>query len=284
MHDFFLGKCLRTLTKTKVIFMKPSLTIRADSKTSFAAALSLFTEVGVEAGVLQEQYSVTIGNRSYRSAGCAYQQLSVDLTIEQKFELMVQILYAKLKQHDFLPGTIALSGGVRWLRECTAYCLPDCPGDFWCGQGYESAFITALIAAYRQVNSEMIANNGLSETEEYTLVEDEVDESQSQAFSDRQKLSRLASYNPITRQMHILFNHKQKCKEWGVHLKQLQICDRFEIENSQEPDWKFELVLPMMSETSAQNLSQAASFEHRPTINNPKNIRGAEMPSALSRK
>lgn len=140
--------------------MKPPIVISSNALTPFATALSLFTERGYEQKILQQPYSVIINQRQHSSAGAAYIALSVKLNLDAKFELVRELLEAKLSQKQFLMGAIAISGGIKWLRSCSYQSNRLSPKDFWQGKGYSSAYITALIVAYRQVDSQLRTANG----------------------------------------------------------------------------------------------------------------------------
>lgn len=263
--------------------MKPPLDITCQSRTPFAAALSLFTEVGSQLEVLQAGYPVVLDGQEYKSAGEAYCQLGKGLECEELFELLLKIITAKLEQHELLPPVIALSGGVEWLRTCSYESSIE-PVSFWSGTGYNSAYITALIVAYRQVNRQLLTERGMKEEE--TIADDTfADPAFESVNSDRQSLSKLVSYNAVSQELYVSFDNREKALKWLKHLKALGIGGGYSIEESLKQDWRFELAISMVSEDVATKLNGATRFDLSPHRDNPRQLSNSElMPTAVAEK
>lgn len=138
------------------------------SKDPLAAALSMATNNALYRKNIDRDYPVSFGgnperqpNRNlkvekyfklkpsgepFTSAEDAYQHFASGLNNNQKYELMVDILTAKLEQHPDLVKGIAERGGTKWLAKCS-YRDPN-QDSFWAGQGNNSGFIKALARAY----------------------------------------------------------------------------------------------------------------------------------------
>ena len=257
--------------------LKPAINIYSGSSIPFAAALTNPTELAKAKGKIKRSYPVSFRDNPFRpanlnlkieryandkpagkpfvSAEDAYQYFKTDLNDDQKYELAIKILTAKLVQYPVLTETIGKSGGVRWLRTC--FHQPTPYETFWTGTGYNSGFVSALIAAYREVTPSTTA----------VLPEAEDNEERS-----REVLSKYLSYDAISQQLYISFNNQFKAKEWGRHLNQeLYIGEEYSLEDSSRLGWKYVLVVSRVDEHAARMLAEITNFGRRPSSDNPRN-------------
>lgn len=138
------------------------------SGDSLAAALSMATANAKYRKNVEQEYPVSFGGNPERppnpnlkvekyfkvkpagepfvSAEDAYQHFAVGLDGQQKYQLMVDLLAAKLEQHPELVMGIAQRGGTAWLATCS-YRDPN-NDRLWGGKGNNSGFIKALSQAY----------------------------------------------------------------------------------------------------------------------------------------
>ena len=114
------------------------------------------TELAKRKGNLRNSYPVTIDGVVYPDAEEAYQRLKRGLPFSAGFAereaLCVRIIETKLRQHPQLVEFITMNGGVKWLAQCRHFTGARTQAfSEWEGEGYDSAFIRALIKAYRTV-------------------------------------------------------------------------------------------------------------------------------------
>ncbi|MGB5710021.1 MAG: DUF2493 domain-containing protein, partial [Waterburya sp.] len=95
---------------------------------------------------VEKYFKVKPATEPFVSAEDAYQHFAVGLDGQQKHQLMVELLTAKLEQHPDLVVGIAQRGGAAWLATCS-YRDPN-NDHFWGGKGNDSGFIKALSQAY----------------------------------------------------------------------------------------------------------------------------------------
>lgn len=112
------------------------------------------TELARKKGNLRHSYPVTIDGVVYPDAEEAYQRLKRGLShfasMSEREALCARVIEAKLRQHPQLIKFIAANGGTAWLAQCRHHVNARTQAfSEWEGNGYESAFIRALIKAYR---------------------------------------------------------------------------------------------------------------------------------------
>jgi hypothetical protein len=132
-----------------------SVEISSNSK-GLAAALTNPTELAKRKGNLTESYPVTFNGVTYKDAEEAYQKNKGKYKPEgldkgSTYDLMVQILKAKLQQHPRLVEEIIKAGGQEWLSKATHQ--PTNKNTVW-ETGGQNLFITALQDAYNNLVSE----------------------------------------------------------------------------------------------------------------------------------
>jgi hypothetical protein len=123
--------------------------ISSNSK-GLAAALTNPTELAKQKGNLTQSYPVTFDGVTYKDAEEAYQKNKGKYKPEglgkgSTYDLMVQILEAKLKQHPRLVEEITKIGGQEWLSNATHQ--PTNKNTVW-ETGGLNLFINALQEAY----------------------------------------------------------------------------------------------------------------------------------------
>lgn len=177
--------------------------ISPDSKDGLGVALSLATALAKEQGKLQNDYQVSVNNNpeapagqygvethvqkpqgvAYASAEHAFNHQKQLHPSVDEYQLMVEVLQAKLEQHPRLTEAIAKRGGVNWLENCTS--ITNAQDQQWQGKGKESAFIQALSEAYIYV---------VAKTQQ-TTVQTQHDKSQQTALRPTNPLSQLEPIN-----------------------------------------------------------------------------------------
>mgnify|MGYP000871383860 FL=1 len=128
-----------------------SVEISSNSK-GLAAALTNPTELAKKKGNLTESYPVTVRGKEYPDAEAAYQALKGTATKDDgpnsTYNLMVEILKAKLEQYPRLVSEIDKAGGKSWLSKATHQ--PTSRNTVW-ETGGKNWFIKALTDAYLSV-------------------------------------------------------------------------------------------------------------------------------------
>lgn len=256
--------------------MKPPINIYSGSSIAFAAALTNPTELAKTKGKITRSYPISLRGNPYRparpnlrveqyrvpkpagepfvSAEDAYQHFKQNLDNDAKFELMIEILSAKLTQYPVLTETITKSGGLPWLKRCSHQ--PNGYENFWTGTGYASGFISALAIAYRQ-----IANLEIDNIKRTIEAVEETPEGSNKHLK----------YDPVTWQLYVYFSHKAKAEEWGQHLAQeLYVGEGYSIENSNRSEKPFALVVSMVDKVEAEYLSRFSNFSLAPSKYNPR--------------
>jgi hypothetical protein len=119
------------------------------------------TELARKKGNLRFAYPVTIDGVVYPDAEEAYQRLKLKLghfaDMAEREALCTHVIEAKLRQHGQLVEFITVNGGVQWLAQCRHFTRARTQAFAeWEGVGYNSAFIRALIKAYRAVQREPV--------------------------------------------------------------------------------------------------------------------------------
>jgi hypothetical protein len=160
------GDVLAELANAELGSARPRVPIVAagnifSGERSARTVLTNPTELARKKGNLRYSYPVTIDGITYPDAEEAYQRLKLKLGhfagMAEREALCTRVIEAKLRQHGQLAEFITVNGGVQWLAQCRHYTGARTQGfQEWEGVGYESAFIRALIKAYRTVQKEPV--------------------------------------------------------------------------------------------------------------------------------
>ena len=134
--------------KVKKEEVSTSLEISSNAK-GLAAALTNPTELAKSKGNLTESYPVEFRGKTYKDAEAAYQALKSTATKDEgpnsTYNLMVEIIKAKLQQHPSLVKQIKEKGGSKWILASTHQ--PTNQNTVW-ETGGKNWFIKALNEAY----------------------------------------------------------------------------------------------------------------------------------------
>jgi hypothetical protein len=134
--------------KVKKEEVSTSLEISSNAK-GLAAALTNPTELAKSKGNLTESYPVEFRGKTYKDAEAAYQALKSTATKDEgpnsTYNLMVEIIKAKLQQHPSLVKQIKEKGGSKWILASTHQ--PTKQNTVW-ETGGKNWFIKALNEAY----------------------------------------------------------------------------------------------------------------------------------------
>lgn len=130
------------------------LDISSKSK-GLGAVLTNPTEIALRNGNLRKSYPVTFEGKEYIDAEKAYQMNKGKYNQEGKakgstYELMVNILEAKLNQYPDIVAAVEKEGGINMLKN--AVHQPTSKNTIW-ETGGENYFIDALVEAYNKVVS-----------------------------------------------------------------------------------------------------------------------------------
>lgn len=152
------GKLLKSIKTPPTTTM---VEISSDSK-GLAAALTNRTQLAKEKGNLTQLYPVRFNEVDYRDAEAAYQNNKNKYSKDgmgkgTTYDLMVQILEAKLRQHPRLVTAIDKEGGKGWLEKATHQ--PTTKNTVW-ETGGGNYFIKALVEAYENVKKPVEENEG----------------------------------------------------------------------------------------------------------------------------
>ena len=138
-------------TQAQVTEVKPGVEISSNTK-GLAAALTNPTELAKSKGNLTQSYPVEFRGKTYKDAEEAYQALKSTATKDEgpnsTYNLMVNILKAKLQQHPRLVTAINGQGGSQWILSSTHQ--PTKANTVW-ETGGRNWFIKALNAAYTSI-------------------------------------------------------------------------------------------------------------------------------------
>jgi len=120
-----------------------------------SAALTNPTELAKSKGNIKESYPVEFRGKKYKDAEAAYQALKGTATKDEgpnsTYNLMVEIIKAKLTQHPSLVNQITEKGGSKWILASTHQ--PTKQNTVW-ETGGKNWFIKALNDAYLKVNKQ----------------------------------------------------------------------------------------------------------------------------------
>jgi hypothetical protein len=133
--------------------VKPGVEISSNA-TGLAAALTNPTELAKSKGNLTQSYPVEFQGKTYKDAEAAYQALKSTATKDEgpnsTYNLMVNIITAKLQQHPRLVDEITNQGGSEWILNSTHQ--PTKQNSVW-ETGGNNWFIKSLNEAYENVTS-----------------------------------------------------------------------------------------------------------------------------------
>jgi hypothetical protein len=128
--------------------VKPGVEISSNAK-GLAAALTNPTELAKSKGNLTESYPVEFRGKTYKDAEAAYQALKSTATKDEgpnsTYNLMVDIIKAKLEQYPRLVSEIINQGGSAWILSSTHQ--PTKQNSVW-ETGGKNWFIKSLNDAY----------------------------------------------------------------------------------------------------------------------------------------
>ena len=132
--------------------------ISENNKDSF---LKNIANSGNQKGFIYKQDNI---NKSYNNVQEAYDDLKWGATHkEENYKLMINLLSAKLREHNDLYEGIKQRGGLQWISQCTC----DLKDQFFgSGEDKENKFIDALQEAYKNIAKEKNDN-----IEEYTPID-----------------------------------------------------------------------------------------------------------------
>ncbi len=133
--------------------VKPGVEISSNA-TGLAAALTNPTELAKSKNNLKQSYPVEFQGKTYKDAEAAYQALKSTATKDEgpnnTYNLMVNIITAKLQQHPRLVTEITNQGGSNWILNSTHQ--PTKQNNVW-ETGGKNWFIKSLNEAYKNVTS-----------------------------------------------------------------------------------------------------------------------------------
>jgi hypothetical protein len=156
------------------ISLKPGVEISSNAK-DLAAALTNPTELAKSKGNLTESYPVEFRGKKYKDAEAAYQALKSTATKDEgpnsTYNLMVEIIKAKLQQYPRLVSEITKQGGSAWILSSTHQ--PTKQNTVW-ETGGKNWFIKALNDAYLSVQPKTL-QSGVGAAEDDIDVSDQPD-------------------------------------------------------------------------------------------------------------
>ena len=136
------------VTEPKVEDKEPTTEISSNAK-GLAAALTNPTELAKSKGNITKSYPVNFNGKTYRDAEEAYQKLkhlaTKDSGPNSTYNLMVDIIKAKLEQHPSLVSEITKQGGSEWILSSVHQ--PTKQNTVW-ETGGKNWFIKALNEVY----------------------------------------------------------------------------------------------------------------------------------------
>lgn len=135
------------------------INIFSGAPTELGAALTNPTELAREKECVRKRYSVLFAGTRYADAESAYHQLG-SADPQQRDQLMVELIAAKLTQHPELQVQIHERGGVAFLTACTHWTNASSEkGKAWEGAGLDSRFIRNLVAGYLLAETGCLTEN-----------------------------------------------------------------------------------------------------------------------------
>ncbi|WP_246163644.1 hypothetical protein [Brasilonema sennae] len=232
-----VGDATRTLSATSAPVQQQiaaSVHISPDSKDGLGAALANATALAKEQGKLQNNYQVSINNNpeaaagrygvethlqkpkgvAYASAEHAFHHQKQLHPLADEYELMVEVLQAKLEQHPRLIDAIAKRGGTEWLENCTT--ITSTQDKQWEGKGKESAFIRAIAQAYTNV---------VEKSQQTTISVTPTNIEQALASPSQPRTQLFGAMDDITLRMRA--NTVQSLQDWYVAAQKLGKSEKY---------------------------------------------------------
>jgi hypothetical protein len=158
------AKLTTTQPSTQPTEVKPGVEISSNAK-GLAAALTNPTELAKSKGNLTESYPVEFRGKTYKDAEAAYQALKSTATKDEgpnsTYNLMVDIIKAKLEQYPRLVSEITKQGGSAWILSSTHQ--PTKQNSVW-ETGGKNWFIESLNDAYLSTQSSTSDTDALNRT------------------------------------------------------------------------------------------------------------------------
>jgi hypothetical protein len=149
----FVVKDIQQGLATPAPVVSKGVEISSNAK-GIAAALTNPTELAKKKGNLAESYPVEFKGKTYKDAEAAYQALKNTATKDEgpnsTYNLMVDIIKAKLQQHPRLISEITKQGGSEWILSSTHQ--PTKQNSVW-ETGGKNWFIKALNDAYTSLSA-----------------------------------------------------------------------------------------------------------------------------------
>lgn len=158
----FFTTPMRVVPTQPVLELKSGVEISSNVK-GLAAALTNPTELAKSKGNLTQSYPVEFRGKVYKDAESAYQSLKTTATFDDgpnsTYNLMVDIISAKLNQHPRLIEEITKQGGSRWILSSTHQ--PTRKNTVW-ETGGQNWFIKALNDAYKSTQPTVSESDKIS--------------------------------------------------------------------------------------------------------------------------
>ena len=173
--------------EAKLSSVKLGIEISSNSK-GLAAALTNPTELAKSKGNITESYPVEFKGKIYKDAESAYQSLKSTATKDEgansTYNLMVDIIKAKLKQHPRLVSEITKQGGSKWVLSSTHQ--PTSQNSVW-ETGGKNWFIKALNEAYISTQSSTSVAEQSKPKNKYSLSSDVASELANEKLQESEK-------------------------------------------------------------------------------------------------
>ena len=145
----------------------------SSSAKGLAAALTNPTELAKSKGNLTASYPVEFRSKTYKDAEAAYQALKSTATKDDgpnsTYNLMVNIIKAKLEQHPRLVNEITKQGGSAWILSSTHQ--PTKQNSVW-ETGGKNWFIKSLNDAYLSTQQSTSVEESIDTFEQMSLFDD----------------------------------------------------------------------------------------------------------------
>ena len=250
------------------------LTFTSNAEKPFARAMMLHTHSLKLDGKLQKDCPISFRDNPFRlassnsletyledkpagepylSAADAFYHFSQNLEEAEQLELMIEVAVAKFNQYPKLVDQINRAGGAAWLCQCSYFLHNDDmtknEDSYWEGEGLNSAYILALVEAYKQLQFSNSSNLQSNVAKLSSLKE--------QTYS-------CISYKSDLNQLEICFNNLQRARSWGKYLHQeLEVGSSFTVErytenkllcSSTKKPWKHKLTIENVSSDDAEEL------------------------------
>ena len=175
----FTAQTPKTQTTPTVVTETPTGVEISSNAKGLAAALTNPTELAKSKGNLEQSYPVQYEGQTYPDAEAAYQTLKGTATKDEgpnsTYNLMVNIIKAKLDQYPRLVAGITKQGGSSWILSSTHQ--PTKQNTVW-ETGGKNWFIKALNEAYLTTQTPTSTNDVKVVSEAYGVVTKETNPSE----------------------------------------------------------------------------------------------------------